>query len=854
MKRARYGLVHVLVVAIVVLTTSTAAYAHPNAASSAQISSSFVTRNGAQLLLDGQPFQFTGVNIYNANSDGWCREAFTDAELRAAFHALGHGQVVVRAWFFQPFATAKWTGLRDWTRFDRTLALAREAGVHVIATLTDQWGECDDGGNGKYKTRDWYTSGYQVPDPAETDPVPARQNVYAQWSSYTDYVAEVVDHYKDDTTILAWQLINEAEVKVAATDSVCATAAPPPPPPDPTPQPSSGTQTPSPTPPPPPEDSLSVLKAWATVMAGQIRSLDSNHLISLGTIGSGQCGASGAEYQELHSIPNIDLCEYHDYSLDAMPGDQWNGLQVRLDQCAALQKPLFVGETGIKPTDVGGTLEDRSARFDLKFSTQFAAGVVGELMWDYSRTPSTLNNYDIGPGDPALRRFHSVPLAPTGVLAAAGNGTASVAWHAPAWDGGTDVLDYTIFANGSAIATAAAGATTATLAVTNGTTYMFTIAARNAIGLSALSAPSAAVTPQAGAAPPAVVTAEVPPGSAANVSSGVGSATPQDPLITTVAVPATAAGGSVSIVETASTGAPPSGGYQFMGQQIDITSTSATSTANPLTIVFTVDDSAVRTAFALGPTDPLPAADTVDITRAEGSGSPVVIAPCTSATPPIAPDPCVASRIYVSGDLQATVLTGSASHWNSVVRPAAVTVADAGYAPRLVRVRQGSAVVWTFAGTRAHTVTDASRLGTAAKPALFNSGPLLSGRFGYVFRAAGTYPYGSLAPRDPSNMTGAVEVAVLASPATGTTNTTFTVTWSAASISGYVFDISYRFQKAGTTAWTEWKWQAGQTATSARFTPNRGAGTYALIARLRNSATGNASLWSPEMRILVRAP
>jgi plastocyanin len=838
----------VLVLAVVAMTTISAT--DPRITShSTQISSSFVTRDGAQLLLNGQPFTFTGVNIYNANSDGWCRDELTDADLQAAFHALGHGQVVIRAWFFQPLATKKWTGERDWTRFDRTIALAREAGVHIIATLTDQWGECGDGGNGVYKTRDWYRYGYLYPDPAQTDPEPPRQNTYAQWTSYSDYVAEVVDRYKSEPTIMAWQLINEAEVKVAATDSTCATAAPPPPP---TPQPSFGSG-PTPTPPPPPEDSLAVLKAWATAMADEIRGYDPNHLISLGTIGSGQCGASGAEYQELHSIPNIDLCEYHDYSLDAMPGDQWNGLQVRLDQCAALGKPLFVGETGIKPTDVGGMLEDRSALFDLKFSTQFAAGAVGELMWDYSRTPSTFNDYDIGPGDPALRRFQTAPEAPTGVIAAAGSSIATVTWRAPSWDGGTAVLDYTIFGNGTAIASAPASATTANVAVTNGTTYTFTVAARNAIGIGAASIPSGPVTPQAGAPPPAVVSSDVPPGSSATVATGPGAPTPQDPLITTVVVPSTAAGGSISVVETAPSGSPPSG-YQFMGQQIDIVSTAATSPTNPLTITFAVDESVVRSAYALGPADPLPLAENVDITRAEGSGTPVVIAPCTAATPPIAPDPCVASRAYVGGDLQAVVVTGSASHWASAVRPAAVTVTDGGYAPRLLRVREGSAVVWTFAGTRAHTVTDASRLGTAAKPALFNSGPMVAGRFGYVFRAAGTYSYGSLAPRDPANMTGAVEVPVLVSPASGTTTTTFTVTWSSGTIAGYVFDISYRFQKAGTSTWTESKWQAGQTATGARFTPSRGPGTYALIARLRNSSTGNASLWSPETRIVVRAP
>jgi hypothetical protein len=433
-----------------------------------------------------------------------------------------------------------------------------------------------------------------------------------------------------------------------------------------------------------------------------IRGLDANHLISLGTIGSGQCGAEANDYRDLHMLRNIDLCEYHDYSLDAMPGDQWNGLQVRLDQCAAIGKPLFVGETGIKPNDVGGTLEDRSARFDLKFNTQFAAGVVGELMWDYSRTPSTLDNYDIGPGDPALRRFQSVPLSPTSVVAAAGDGNATVAWRAPTSDGGTDLIDYTIRGNGTLLGTVAASATSASVVVANGTSYTFTVAARNAVGLSALSAASAAVTAQAGAAPPAALTSDVPP-TGLTVTTGSGGATPSDPLTTTVTVPATAAGGSISVVETAPTGTPPSGGYQFMGQQIDIVSTAATSASNPLTIVFTVDESAVRTAFGLGATDTLPAADSVDITKAEGTGSPVVIPPCTTAGPPIAPDPCVFARQYVSGDLQATVLTGSASHWTTVVRPIAVTVIDAGYRPRLVSVKQGGVVLWTFAGMRAHT-------------------------------------------------------------------------------------------------------------------------------------------------------
>ena len=122
-------------------------------------------------------------------------------------------------------------------------------------------------------------------------------------------------------------------------------------------------------------NAAATLKSFATDVSGLVKSIDPNHLVSLGTIGGGQCGAQGAEYQDVHAVPTIDLCEYHDYQPnDPMPGDQWNGLQVRLDQCNALHKPLFVGETGIKPSDVGGTLRARADALRAKLDAQFSAG------------------------------------------------------------------------------------------------------------------------------------------------------------------------------------------------------------------------------------------------------------------------------------------------------------------------------------------------------------------------------------------------------------------------------------------------------------------------------------------------
>jgi hypothetical protein len=146
-----------------------------------------------------------------------------------------------------------------------------------------------------------------------------------------------------------------------------------------------------------------ILRSFAADVSDLIKSIDPNHLVSLGTMGGGQCGAQGAEYQSVHDPPSIDFCEYHDYSPDAtMPGDQWNGLQVRLDQCAILNKPLLVDETGIRPSDVGGSLQARVDAFRAKFTAQFNAGVVGELVWAWDKDGSTLDNYDVGPGDPVL--------------------------------------------------------------------------------------------------------------------------------------------------------------------------------------------------------------------------------------------------------------------------------------------------------------------------------------------------------------------------------------------------------------------------------------------------------------------
>lgn len=337
----------------------------PVAATTATATTSpYVVRSGTHLLLGGRTFTFSGLNVYNANSRNTCW--YTLGSGTALAHSLGlirGGHAVIRSWFFQYEATTN--GHRDWSAFDHTLAAAHAAGVMVIPVLVNQWGQCegwphyDEG----YKTEGWYRSGYR-----QRVTSPGMHDTYRGW------VREVVTRYRNNPTILGWQMVNEAEDKTSYGGGCSGTAA------------------------------LS-LRSFASDISALIKSVDPHHLVSIGTIGSGQCGAAGSAYQSLHALRYVDLCEYHDYTLSTMPGDKWNGLKTRIAQCAADHKPLFVGESGIR-TSTTMTPARRASLFHQKLYTQMHAGVVGELLWDWRDAAhggtSLSGGYEIGPADPVL--------------------------------------------------------------------------------------------------------------------------------------------------------------------------------------------------------------------------------------------------------------------------------------------------------------------------------------------------------------------------------------------------------------------------------------------------------------------
>ena len=102
-----------------------------------------------------------------------------------------------------------------------------------------------------------------------------------------------------------------------------------------------------------------------------------------------------------------------------------------------------------------------------------------------------------------------MPGAPTAVTPVAGNAQVALTWTAPASDGGSPVTDYKIeyavsppgtsWTPFSDTVSTSTGATVTGL--TNGTSYVFRVAAVNSVGDSAWSTASSAATPVAPTAP-----------------------------------------------------------------------------------------------------------------------------------------------------------------------------------------------------------------------------------------------------------------------------------------------------------------------------------------------------------------
>lgn len=299
----------------------------------------------------------------------------TDAQLGDLMGSLPPDSLV-RTWAWQgTMATNVRTGTRDWTGLDRVLAAATAHHQHLIFSLSDQAGTCDDG---HWKDSAWYgADGFRS--------VFHQERNARVLDSYWDWMHEIVQRYASSPAVAMWEPINEPEGsdcpgQVFGPDcgghQVC----------------------------PSQDAAAAALRHFYDVVGEEIQRLDPQHPVESGTIGGGQCGTSWTNYVLLGSSPGIDVLSYHDYSNAVMPGDQWNGLELHIRQAAALNKPLIVGESGMLAANSAGCTSDteRAASLTAKIRGQLAAGVAAVLPWDWVPSLAGGCSYDVGPGDPLV--------------------------------------------------------------------------------------------------------------------------------------------------------------------------------------------------------------------------------------------------------------------------------------------------------------------------------------------------------------------------------------------------------------------------------------------------------------------
>jgi len=339
----------------------------------------FVRVTGTELTVHGQPWRFVGFNDYQMTSMPggayFCGRQMDDATLNAVLRdAKKAGATVIRTWFFQSYYDLNSQGTAvspTWAAFDRVLDRASTYGLKVVPVLVNEWRDCEPSSTNK--SLYFFAGGYAQPSPGYP-------------LSFKTYATTVAHHYANSTQIAFWQIGNELQNFVG---NGCGSAAE--------------------------TFGAIALRAFADDVTASIKKADPNHLVSLGTIGAGECGLSNADYAYVHAGA-VDLCDYHDYGdvTQALPDDGYNRLAQRVAQCRTLDKPIVVTESGIA-ADVGAdgqetgavtgaTLQNRAGFFQAKLTAAFTDGVAGYVLWekeqDASNSAENISShglYEIGP-------------------------------------------------------------------------------------------------------------------------------------------------------------------------------------------------------------------------------------------------------------------------------------------------------------------------------------------------------------------------------------------------------------------------------------------------------------------------
>ncbi|WP_082571288.1 cellulase family glycosylhydrolase [Agromyces sp. Root1464] len=343
----------------------------------------FVKASGSRLTLAGKAYEFAGTNNYYL---GYKSEAMVDAVLDDAKTA---GFDVIRTWGFQDFQNPDgsdsvhqnfegvwyqaWdeasgapivnTGADGLEKLDYAIAEAGERGLKLVIPFTNNWNA--------FGGMDQYVRWAGLDEHADFYTDPTIRGWFQDWISTllnrTNSVTGV--QYKDDPTILSWELANEPRCTSAGVypDGDCDTT---------------------------------TITTWADEMSTFVKSIDRNHLLSAGDEGFfcrpadqwiltqkygasgygpgfGEDCADGVDTVALASLPNIDLMSMHLYPDHWKTSTAWGTgwITEHAKAAAKIDKPVYLGEFGI--TDKA----TRMPVYEEWLKTIRLLGVDGTLYW-----------------------------------------------------------------------------------------------------------------------------------------------------------------------------------------------------------------------------------------------------------------------------------------------------------------------------------------------------------------------------------------------------------------------------------------------------------------------------------------
>ena len=237
----------------------------------------FPSADGTLFNIDGKTKYYAGSNSY------WISFLTNDADVELVMsHFADAGLKIFRIWGFNDVnneGSGVWfqslsasgsrinTGANGLQRLDAVVAAAEKHGVKLIIPFVNYWD--DYGGMNAYvqafggSKTGWYT------------------NTKAQ-TQYQAYIKAVVSRYLNSPAIFAWELANEPRCSGCSTD---------------------------------------VIYKWAETTSAYVKSLDPNHMVTLGDEGMGLPGDSSYAYQYSEGtdfvknlqVKNLDFGTFHFY-------------------------------------------------------------------------------------------------------------------------------------------------------------------------------------------------------------------------------------------------------------------------------------------------------------------------------------------------------------------------------------------------------------------------------------------------------------------------------------------------------------------------------------------------------------